>query len=361
MLYHLLFPLSHEIAFFNLFQYITFRSGGALFTAFAITIFWGKPLIKYLQATQGKGQPIRQDGPKSHLSKAGTPTIGGALILLSLAISMLLWCNLANPYVWTMAGVTFGFGAIGFVDDYLKVAKSNTKGVPGRVRLLLGALIGGLAAYIVYMNAPQGSAGLITFPFVSDVGLYLGLGFILFIAFVIVGTANAVNLTDGLDGLATGPVIIAAGAYAMIAYFTGNVNFAGYLNILYVPGVGEVTIFLSALIGGCLGFLWYNAPPAMVFMGDTGSLALGGSLGAAAVITRHEIVLAIIGGIFVAETISVILQVGGFKMTGKRIFRMAPLHHHYEQKGWPETRVVVRFWIIAFMLALIGLATLKIR
>lgn len=361
MLYHLLFPLSNDFALFNLFQYITFRSGGALFTAFALTIFLGKPLIKFLRNKQGKGQPIRDDGPQSHLSKVGTPTIGGALILMSLAISMLLWCNLHNPYIWVMAGVTFGFGAIGFADDYLKVSKSNTKGVPGKIRLLAGTLIGGIAGWIVYSYAPQGTDGFVMLPFTATFALYLGLSFMLFVAFVIVGTANAVNLTDGLDGLATGPVIIAAGAYAMIAYFTGNINFARYLNILYVPGSGEICIFLAALIGGCLGFLWYNAPPALVFMGDTGSLALGGALGSAAVITRHEIVLAIIGGIFVAETISVILQVGGFKMTGKRIFRMAPLHHHYEQKGWPETRVVVRFWIIAFMLALIGLATLKIR
>ncbi|MFT6072401.1 MAG: phospho-N-acetylmuramoyl-pentapeptide-transferase [Alphaproteobacteria bacterium] len=361
MLYHLLFPLSQEYAFLNLFQYITFRSGGALFTAFVISIYMGKPFIKYLRATQGKGQPIRSDGPKSHLSKAGTPTMGGALILISLAISMLLWCNLLNPYVWTVAGVTFGFGLIGFADDYLKVAKSNVKGVSGKIRLLIGITIGFIAACVVYANAPEGTQGLVALPFTAEYGLYLGLFFLLFVSFVIVGTANSVNLTDGLDGLATGPVIIAAGAYAMIAYFVGNVNFASYLNITYVPGVGEVTIFLAALIGGCVGFLWFNAPPALVFMGDTGSLALGGALGSTAVITRHEIVLVIIGGLFVAETVSVILQVAGFKMTGKRIFRMAPLHHHYEQKGWPETRVVVRFWIMAFILALIGLATLKIR
>ncbi len=361
MLYHFLYPLSHHHAFFNLFQYITFRSGGALLTALMITLFLGNPFIAYLRSKQGKGQPIRNDGPETHLSKAGTPTIGGALILISLAISVLLWCDLSNPYIWTVTGVTFGFGLIGFADDYLKVSKANIKGVSGKIRLLCGMILGLIAGLVIYTHSPEGQAGLVSLPFTAEFGLYLGLFFLPFVALVIVGTANAVNLTDGLDGLATGPVIIAAGAYAMIAYFTGNINFANYLNIPYVSGVGEVTILLSALIGGCLGFLWFNAPPALVFMGDTGSLALGGALGTTAAITRHEIVLMIIGGLFVAETVSVILQVGGFKMTGKRIFRMAPLHHHYEKKGWPETRVVVRFWILAFMLALIGLATLKIR
>jgi phospho-N-acetylmuramoyl-pentapeptide-transferase len=361
MLYHLLYPLSHHYAFFNLFQYITFRSGGALLTALMIALFLGKPMIAFLRAKQGKGQPIRSDGPQTHLSKAGTPTIGGALILVSLGISILLWCDLFNPYVWTISGVTFGFGLIGFVDDYLKVTKSNVKGVSGRVRLLFGMILGLVAAWVIFSHSPNGNQGLVSLPFTANLGLSLGVFFLPFVAFVILGTANAVNLTDGLDGLATGPVIIAAGAYAMIAYFTGNVNFANYLNIPYVVGVGEVTILLSALIGACLGFLWFNAPPALVFMGDTGSLALGGALGVTAAVTRHEIVLIIIGGLFVAETVSVILQVAGFKMTGKRIFRMAPLHHHYEQKGWPETRVVVRFWILAFILALIGLATLKIR
>lgn len=361
MLYHLLYPLSHQYAFFNLFQYITFRSGGALLTALMIALFIGKPFIAYLRLKQGKGQPIRSDGPQTHLSKAGTPTIGGALILISFAISMLLWCDLFNPYVWTVAGVTFGFGLIGFADDYLKVSRSNVKGVSGKLRLFIGMIIGLIAACVIYYYSPDGKAGVVSLPFTAELSLYLGVFFLFFVAFIVVGTANAVNLTDGLDGLATGPVIIAASAYALIAYFTGNINFANYLNITYVAGVGEVTVLLSALIGGCIGFLWFNAPPALVFMGDTGSLALGGALGITSAITRHEIVLVIIGGLFVAETISVILQVGGFKMTGKRIFRMAPLHHHYEQKGWPETRVVVRFWILAFMLALIGLATLKIR
>lgn len=361
MLYHFLYPLSDYHAFFNLFQYITFRSGGALFTALMIALFLGKPFINFLRIKQGKGQPIRSDGPQSHLSKAGTPTIGGGLILISFGISLLLWCDLTNIYVWTVAGVTFGFGLIGFADDYLKVTKSNVKGVSGKVRLSLGIVIGFLAAMMIYNYSPEGKSGLISLPFTAEYSLHLGLFFLLFIAFIIVGTANAVNLTDGLDGLATGPVIIASGAYAMIAYFVGNIHFANYLNIPYVAGVGEVTIVLSALIGACVGFLWFNAPPALVFMGDTGSLALGGALGTSAAITRHEIVLIIIGGLFVAETVSVILQVGGFKMTGKRIFRMAPLHHHYEQKGWPETRVVVRFWILAFILALVGLATLKIR
>lgn len=361
MLYHFLYPLSHHYAFFNLFQYITFRSGGALLTALMIALFFGKPFINYLRQKQGKGQPIRTDGPQTHLSKAGTPTIGGALILIAFALSILLWCDLFNPYVLTIAGVTFSFGLIGFIDDYLKVTKSNVKGLSGKIRLVVGMLVGFIAAWVIFDNAPVGSAGLVSLPFTANIGVDFGLLFFPFIVCVILGTANAVNLTDGLDGLATGPVIIAAGAYALIAYFTGHINFANYLNIPYIAGVGEVTIVLSALIGACLGFLWFNAPPALVFMGDTGSLALGSALGTAAAITRHEIVLIIIGGLFVAETVSVFLQVAGFKMTGKRIFRMAPLHHHYEQKGWPETRVVVRFWILAFMLALIGLATLKIR
>lgn len=361
MLYHFLYPLSNEYAFLNLFQYITFRSGGALLTALMIALFVGQPFINYLRLKQGKGQPIRLDGPQTHLSKAGTPTIGGGLILIAFGISILLWCDLFNPYVLTIAGVTFGFGLIGFVDDYLKVSKANVKGLSGKLRLLIGGLISLVASWVIFAYSETQTAGLVYLPFVANWGINFGLLYFPFIVCVILGTANSVNFTDGLDGLATGPVIIASGAYALIAYFAGHINFATYLNIPHVVGGGEVTIVLSALMGACLGFLWFNAPPALVFMGDTGALALGGALGTVAAITRHEIVMLIIGGLFVAETVSVFLQVAGFKMTGKRIFRMAPLHHHYEQKGWPETRVVVRFWILAFMLALIGLATLKIR
>ena len=361
MLYHLLYPLSEHVGFFNLFQYITFRSGGALLTALAISLYFGKPIIKKLRGIQGKGQPIRSDGPESHLAKAGTPTMGGLIILLAMSVSTLLWADLTSAYTLMILIATLGFGAIGFADDYMKVALKNPKGVAGRIRLAIGAALSLIIAGWVYWIAPEGLQGILTFPFSKNFTIDLGLIFLAFAPFVIVGTANAVNLTDGLDGLATGPVFIAAGAFAVIAYLAGNINFSNYLQIHYVPGVGEITIILTAIMGACLGFLWFNAPPALIFMGDTGSLALGAALGTTAVVTRHEIVLIVIGGLFVAETVSVILQVTGFKMTGKRIFRMAPLHHHFEKKGWPETRVVMRFWIISIVLALIGLASLKVR
>lgn len=361
MLYHLLFPYADMIGFFNLFQYITFRSGGALLTTLALSLCLGKPMINKMRVLQGKGQPIRDDGPETHFVKAGTPTMGGVLILFTTLISSLLWCDLSSGYIYMCLIAMLGFGAIGFADDYLKVAKRNTKGVSGRIRLLMGGLISAGIGFWIYKISPAHLQGVLTFPFSMDFTVSLGLLFLLFVPFVIVGTANAVNLTDGLDGLASGPVFIAAGAFAIIAYLTGNIKFAEYLQIHHVVGAGELTVFLCAIMGSCLGFLWFNAPPALIFMGDTGSLALGAVLGTSAVIVRHEIILIVIGGIFVAETVSVILQVMGFKMTGKRIFRMAPLHHHFEKKGWPETRVVVRFWIIALVLALLGLASLKVR
>lgn len=361
MFYNFLYPYAHVISFFNLFQYISFRSGAAFLTTLSLALYFGKPLIKKMRAIQGKGQPIRSDGPESHFSKAGTPTMGGVLILGATLISALLWCDLNSHYMWMMIIAMVGYGAIGFADDYLKVAKKNPKGVSGKIRLLAGAILSFVISYWTYQISPEKLQGVLAFPISMDFQISLGIFFLILAPFVIVGTANAVNLTDGLDGLATGPVFIAAGAFAVIAYMTGNFNFSEYLQIHHIPGSGELTVFLAALMGGCLGFLWFNAPPAMIFMGDTGSLSLGAILGTAAIIVKHEIILIVIGGIFVAETVSVILQVVSFKTTGKRIFRMAPLHHHFEKKGWPETRVVLRFWIIAIILALLGLASLKVR
>ena len=346
---------------FNLFRYITFRAGGAFFTALIFGFLFGPPLINMLRRTQIHGQPIRADGPESHLSKAGTPTMGGVLILGALLMSTLLWARLDNPYVWLTLYVTFSFGAIGFVDDYRKVSQNNTKGLSGRFRIALGLLIAAIAGWAAaYLHTPELSQKL-ALPVFKDVLLNLGMLFIPFAMIVIVGAANAVNLTDGLDGLAIMPVMIAAGTLGVIAYVVGRTDFTSYLGVHYVENTGELLIFTSALIGGGLGFLWYNAPPAAVFMGDTGSLALGGALGAIAVITKHELVLAIVGGIFVMEALSVIIQVLYFKRTGKRVFLMAPIHHHFEKKGWAEPQVVIRFWIISLVLALIGLATLKLR
>jgi phospho-N-acetylmuramoyl-pentapeptide-transferase len=343
---------------FNLFRYITFRSMGALATALLIALLIGPRFIVYLRARQGKGQPIREDGPASHLlTKKGTPTMGGLMILIALTVSTLLWMDLANGFVWACLFVTLGFGAIGFMDDYDKVTKRSHKGVSGRTRLLIEFFIAGLAC--TWIASHTGTT--LYLPFLKDAGLELGLFYILFAAFIVTGFGNAVNLTDGLDGLATMPVVIAAAAFAIIAYLVGNIRFADYLGVHHVPGSGELAVFGAALIGSCLGFLWYNAPPAAVFMGDTGSLALGGALGTIAVITNHEMVLIIIGGLFVLETVSVIVQVVSFKTTGKRVFRMAPIHHHFEQLGWAESTVVIRFWIVAIVLALAGLATLKLR
>jgi len=342
----------------NLFRYITFRAVAALMTALAIALLIGPRFITFLRTKQGKGQPIREDGPASHLlTKKGTPTMGGLMILIALTVSTVLWMDVSNGFVWACLFVTLAFGAIGFLDDYDKVTRNSHKGLSGRTRLLLEFLIAGFAVAFIASRTGTG----LYLPFLKDFAIPLGLFYIAFGAFIITGFGNAVNLTDGLDGLATMPMIIAAAAFAIIAYLIGNFRFADYLGVHHVAGSGELAVFCTALIGACLGFLWYNAPPAAVFMGDTGSLALGGALGTVAVVTNHEIVLLVIGGLFVLETVSVIVQVASFKMTGKRVFRMAPLHHHFEQKGWAESTVVIRFWIIAIVLALAGLATLKLR
>lgn len=347
---------------FNLFRYITFRAGGAFFTALIFGFLFGRPLIDLLRKRQRRGQPIREDGPQSHIkTKAGTPTMGGVLILGALLVATLLWARLDSPFIWMVLFVTAGFGLIGFADDYAKVTKHNHKGVPGRVRLAAGFAVAAVAGAWAMWFHPPDLTGAVAFPIFKNVLLHLGLLFIPFAMLVIVGSANAVNLTDGLDGLAIMPVMIAAGALGVIAYAVGRVDFSTYLDVHYVPHTGELLVFVAGLIGGGLGFLWYNAPPAAVFMGDTGSLALGGALGAIAVATKHEIVLAIVGGLFVVEALSVIIQVGYFKRTGRRVFLMAPIHHHFEKKGWQEPQIVIRFWIISLILALIGLATLKIR
>ncbi|TNJ42653.1 phospho-N-acetylmuramoyl-pentapeptide-transferase [Phaeobacter sp. B1627] len=360
MLYWLT-ALSDGGDFFNLFRYITFRAGGAFLTALVFGFVFGRPLINVLRKRQGKGQPIRDDGPEGHLAKAGTPTMGGLLIVGALVFSTLVWARWDNPFVWLVLFVTLSFGLIGFADDYAKVSKQNTKGVPGKVRLGLGFAIAIIAALWASWSHPAGLQNQLALPVFKDTLVNLGLLYVPFCICVIVGAANAVNLTDGLDGLAIMPVMIAAGALGIIAYAVGRVDFTEYLDVHYVPGTGEILIFSAALFGGGLGFLWYNAPPAAVFMGDTGSLALGGALGAIAVATKHELVLAIVGGLFVVEALSVIIQVLYFKRTGKRVFLMAPIHHHYEKKGWAEPTIVIRFWIISLILAMIGLATLKVR
>ncbi len=353
--------LSEGGGFFNLFNYITFRAGGAFLTALLFGFIFGRPLINVLRTRQGKGQPIRDDGPESHLSKAGTPTMGGLLIVGALLTSTLLWARLDNPFVWLVLFVTMAYALIGFADDYAKVSKQNTRGVPGKLRLALGILIAVAAAVWAALFHPAELQNQLALPVFKDTLLNLGIFYIPFSVCVIVGSANAVNLTDGLDGLAIMPVMIAGMTLGVIAYAVGRVDFTEYLDVHYVPGTGEILIFSMALFGAGLGFLWYNAPPAAVFMGDTGSLALGGALGAIAVATKHELVLAIVGGLFVVEALSVIIQVLYFKSTGKRVFLMAPIHHHYEKKGWAEPTIVIRFWIISLILAMIGLATLKVR
>ncbi|MBA97707.1 MAG: phospho-N-acetylmuramoyl-pentapeptide-transferase [Sulfitobacter sp.] len=347
--------------FFNLFRYITFRAGGAFLTALLFGFLFGQPLINVLRKRQGKGQPIRDDGPEGHFVKAGTPTMGGLLIVGALLTSTLIWARLDNPFVWMVLLVTVAFAAIGFADDYAKVSKQNTKGVSSKMRLLLGFVIAGVAAYWAAQFHPVELQNQLALPVFKNTLINLGYMFVPFSILVIVGAANAVNLTDGLDGLAIMPVMIASGALGVIAYAVGRVDFTEYLDVHYVPGTGEILVFTAGLFGGGLGFLWYNAPPAAVFMGDTGSLALGGALGAIAVATKHELVLAIVGGLFVVEALSVIIQVLYFKRTGKRVFLMAPIHHHYEKKGWAEPQIVIRFWIISLILAMIGLATLKVR
>jgi len=362
MLYHLLTSLSDDYGFFNVFNYLTFRTGASLFTAFVISFLFGPKIIFMLKNKQKKGQPIRDDGPESHLlTKQGTPTMGGFLILLGLSAGTLLWADLTNQYVWACLLITSGFGFIGFLDDYAKITQSSSDGVSGKVKLLLELVISLGAVYLIMDAAGPDIGTMLALPFLKDTMINLGWFMVPFSMFVLVGASNSVNLTDGLDGLAIMPVIIASGTFAVIAYLVGNVVFADYLNLTYVTGTGELSVFLAAIIGAGLGFLWFNAPPAMIFMGDTGSLALGGALGAVSVITKHEIVLGIVGGLFVLETVSVIVQVASFKLTGKRVFRMAPIHHHYEKKGWAEPTIVIRFWIIAVLLALVGLATLKLR
>ncbi len=362
MFYNLLYPLADQIQLFNLFKYLTFRSGGAMLTSLIISFIIGKPLIRWLKKKQGKGQPIREDGPASHLlTKQGTPTMGGVMILLSVSISTLLWADLTNHYVWAVMFITLGFGLIGFVDDYLKVSKRNSKGLRGKAKLLAQAMISLIVALWVINCSDIHQATSLSVPFVKDFFPDINIAYIFFAMLVMIGSSNAVNLTDGLDGLAIVPIMITAGSFALIAYLVGNVVFANYLQIHYVEGSGELAVFCAALIGAGLGFLWFNAPPAMIFMGDTGSLAFGGAIGAIAFITKHELVLAIIGGLFVLEAVSVIVQVASFKLTGKRVFRMAPIHHHFEKLGWSEATVVIRFWIIAAILALIGLSSLKLR
>ena len=346
---------------FNLFRYITFRAGCAFATALIFGFLFGRPLINLLRRRQGKGQPIRDDGPESHFSKAGTPTMGGLLILSALLLSTLAWARLDNPSVWIVLLVTLAFGLIGFADDYAKVTKQNTKGVSSRIRMLAGLAIALMATYAAARFHPVALTNQLALPVFKNALINLGYFYIPFGMLVIVGSANAVNLTDGLDGLAIMPVMIAGATLGVIAYVVGNFNMAEYLGVHFVPGTGEILVFTAALFGAGLGFLWYNAPPAAVFMGDTGSLALGGALGAIAVCIKHEIVLAVVGGLFVVEALSVIIQVLYYKRTKKRIFLMAPIHHHFEKRGWAEPQIVIRFWIISLILAMVGLATLKVR
>ncbi len=361
MLYQFLYPLADQFTLFNLFRYITFRTGGAILTALIISFVLGPHLIAWLKRRQGEGQPIRSDGPETHFKKKGTPTMGGLMILIAVIVSTILWADLGNAYTWIVMLVTVGFGLVGFGDDYLKLTKRNPKGLPGRLKLVAQIGVAGLASVLISLYTPEPLSQSLAIPFFKEVLVQFGFLFLPFAVFVMVGASNAVNLTDGLDGLAIVPVMIAAGCFSLIAYLVGNTIFANYLQLHYVPHSGELAVFCGALVGASLGFLWFNAPPAMVFMGDTGSLSVGGALGAISVVTKHEIVLAIIGGLFVLETVSVIVQVASFKLTGKRVFRMAPLHHHFEKKGWAEPTVVIRFWIIATILALIGLSTLKLR
>jgi phospho-N-acetylmuramoyl-pentapeptide-transferase len=346
----------------NVFRYITFRTAGATMTALVFVFLFGPIIISALRIRQGKGQPIRADGPPNHLiTKTGTPTMGGLMILSGLIVSTLLWANLGNVYVWIVLLVTIAFGCIGLYDDYLKVTKQTDKGYSGRSRLTLEFGIAAAACVILALIGTAPLSTTLTFPFFKDLVLNLGWFFVPFGAFVIVSAGNAVNLTDGLDGLAIVPVMIAAASFGFIAYLSGNAVFADYLQIHFVPGTGELAVLCGAMLGAGLGFLWFNAPPAAIFMGDTGSLALGGLLGSVAVATKHEIILAVVGGLFVVEALSVIIQVASFRMTGKRVFRMAPIHHHFEELGWTEPQIVIRFWIVAVLLALIGLSSLKLR
>jgi phospho-N-acetylmuramoyl-pentapeptide-transferase len=361
MLYFLS-EFSEQFGALNVFRYLTFRTGGAVMTALLFAFLVGPSLINWLKRKQREGQPIREDGPEGHLlTKKGTPTMGGIMILLGMGIATLLWADLTSGYVWAVLLVTLGYGAIGFADDYMKVTKRNTKGLPGKLKLLGQVSFAGIAALWIILLGETGQATSLAVPFFKDFLVDMGWLYLPFAVFVMTGASNSVNLTDGLDGLAIVPVMIAASVFLLIAYLVGNAVFANYLQLHHVPGSGELAVFCGAVVGAAIGFLWFNAPPAQVFMGDTGSLALGGALGALAVVTKHEIVLAIVGGLFVLETVSVIVQVTSFKLTGKRVFRMAPLHHHFEKKGWAEPTIVIRFWIIAVILAIVGLSTLKLR
>ena len=358
----MLYLLGDQLHALNVFRYITFRAGGAAFTALLISLLFGSRVIAWLKSKQGAGQPIRDDGPQSHLiRKKGTPTMGGFLILLALTASTLLWADLANPYIWVVLWMTAGFGLIGFFDDNRKLTQRSHRGLPGRTKLLIEIALAAAACIVLAFIMHQPLANTLAVPFFKTVLLNLGWFFLIFGVLVITGAANAVNLTDGLDGLAIGPSLIAIGCFALISYLVGNTNYADYLQLHHVPRAGELSVFCAAMVGAGLGFLWFNAPPASVFMGDTGSLSIGAALGTISIITKHELVLAIIGGLFVLEAVSVIVQVASFKMTGRRVFRMAPLHHHFEQKGWEEPTIVIRFWIIASILAIAGLATLKLR
>jgi phospho-N-acetylmuramoyl-pentapeptide-transferase len=366
LLIHSLEHHGHYIPVLNLLRYLTFRTGAALFTGQAVVGLMGNRFIDWMRKKQGRGQPIRSDGIERHIiEKAGTPTMGGFMILAGLIVGTLIWGDLANPFVWIVLMVTTAYGALGFLDDYAKVTKQTTAGVSGWVKIAIQFGVAALATYLIMISSfrpvDPGLGSSVAFPIFKQAVLNLGWFYIVFGMIVIGGFSNAVNLTDGLDGLAIAPVMIAAGAFGFIAYLVGNVKFADYLQVHFIPGVGEIAPFCGALIGAGLGFLWFNAPPAKIFMGDTGSLALGGALGTIAVAAKHEIVLVIIGGLFVLETVSVIVQVASFKLTGKRVFKMAPIHHHFERLGWKEPTVVIRFWIISFMLALVGLATLKLR
>lgn len=361
MLYFLQ-QFADTVTAFNVFRYLSFRTGGAIITALFFVFLFGPGMVAALRIRQGKGQPIREDGPASHLvNKKGKPTMGGLMILSGALVSILLWADLSNIYVWAVLLVTTGFGLVGFYDDYLKVKHQNHKGFGGKQRLAIETIIAVAACIMIASQTGEPYGTSLLFPFVKDLALNLGLFFFIFGAFVIVGAGNSVNLTDGLDGLAIVPVMIAAAAFGLIAYLVGNQVYSDYLFINFVPGTGELAIVCGALIGAGLGFLWFNAPPAQIIMGDTGSLSLGGALGTIAVATKHEIVMAIIGGLFVLEAVSVIVQVVSFRLTGKRVFKMAPIHHHFEHLGWTESQIVIRFWIIAMVLALIGLSSLKLR
>jgi phospho-N-acetylmuramoyl-pentapeptide-transferase len=361
MLYWLI-EFSDRLNALNVFRYLTVRTGGAMITALIFVFLFGPWLIDHLRLRQGKGQPIRTDGPQSHLvTKRGTPTMGGLMILSGLLVAVVLWANPKNPYVWIVLGVTLGFGLVGFYDDYLKVTRQTHSGFSGRTRLLIEVIIAGVACYAFASLGRPPFATSLALPVFKELMIDLGWFFVVFGAFIIVGAGNAVNLTDGLDGLAIGPVMTTALSFGFISYFVGSAVYSDYLQIHYVPGTGELAVVCGAVLGAGLGFLWFNAPPASIFMGDTGSLALGGLLGTVAVAAKHEIVLAIVGGLFVLEAVSVIVQVVSFKLTGKRVFRMAPIHHHFEQLGWTEPQIVIRFWIISIVLALAGLSTLKLR